>query len=156
TRPRTRVMIPLSGFTERDSVLYAWAAGRDAPADAIGFRITPSVQGGVGLQARLLAAERWMRLASDASVEHWLLEVSAWPTVFGERNQERALWGTLAWASRQPSVRGIVVHAASDYGAPVGLRATSGRVRPAGYRLASAIRGLSEAAERAAPEPTIR
>ena len=156
TRPRTRVMIPLSGFTERDSLLFAWAAGRDTPVEAIGFRITPSVRGGSGLQARLMASERWMRLASDPAVEHWLLEVSAWPTIFGERNQERALWGTLAWASRQPSVRGIVVHAAGDYGAPVGLRATSGRVRPAGYRLGSAIRGLREAAERTAPEPTIR
>jgi hypothetical protein len=149
-------MIPLSGFTTRDSLLHAWASRRDAPVEAIGFRITPSVRGGAGLDARLLAVERWISNASDRRVEHWLLEVSAWPVIFGERNQERALWGTLAWASRQPTVRGIVVHAAGDYGAPVGLRAVSGRVRPAGHRLASAVRGLSEAAERTPPEPTIR
>lgn len=156
TRPRTRVMIPLSGFSRRDSLLYAWAARPTAPVDAIGFRITPSVRGGAGLEARLLAAGRWIRRSSGRRVEHWLLEVSAWPVVFGERNQERAMWGTLAWASRQPSIRGVVVHAAGDYGAPVGLRAVSGRMRPAGHRIASAVRGLSEAAERSAPEPTIR
>jgi hypothetical protein len=156
TRPRTRVMIPLSGFTTRDSLLHAWASRNDAPVEAIGFRITPSVRGGAGLDSRLLAVERWIGPASDRRVEHWLLEVSAWPVIFGERNQERALWGTLAWASRQPTVRGIVVHAAGDYGAPVGLRAVSGRVRPAGHRLARAVRGLNEAADRTPPEPPIR
>jgi hypothetical protein len=156
TRPRTRVMLSLSGFSPRDSVLYDWARRAGSPVDAIGFRITPSLHGGAGLHARLLAAERWMGATSGRPMEHWLLEVSAWPVIFGERNQERALWGTLAWASRQPSVRGVVVHAAADYGAPVGLRAVSGRVRPAGRRLGSAVRGLREAAERTEPEPTIR
>jgi hypothetical protein len=149
-------MLPLSGFTARDSLLYAWALRPGSPIDAAGFRITPSIRGGAGLASRLLAAERWIRLSSDRSIEHWLLEVSSWPAIFGERNQERALWGTLAWASRQPSVRGVVVHAAGDYGAPVGLRAVSGRIRPAGARLGSTVRALNEAAEREAPEPTIR
>ena len=150
TRPRTRVMVPLSGFSARDSLLHEWAT-RSAAIDAIGFRITPGVRGGQGLEARLLAADRWIAQGDARRMEHWLLEVSAWPMVFGERNQERAIWGALTWASRRPSVRGVVVHAASDYGAPVGLRSVSGRVRPAGHRLASAVRGLREAVERAAP-----
>jgi hypothetical protein len=149
-------MMALSGFTPRDSLLYASASRRDSPFDAVGFRIAPSVYGGAGLTARLLAAERWIGLTSGRPAEHWILETSGWPAIFGERNQERALWGTLAWASRQPSVRGVIVHAAGDYGAPVGLRAVSGRVRPAGHRLASAVTALSEAVDRSAPEPTIR
>ena len=156
TRPRTRVMMALSGFTPRDSLLHASASRPGSPFDAVGFRISPSVYGGAGLTARLLAAERWIGLTSGRPAEHWILETSGWPAIFGERNQERALWGTLAWASRQPSVRGVIVHAAGDYGAPVGLRAVSGRVRPAGHRLASAVTALSEAVDRSAPEPTIR
>jgi hypothetical protein len=156
TRPRTRVILPLSGFSERDSLLYAGATRPDSPFDAIGFRITPSVHGGAGLTARLLTAERWIGLPRDRPISHWILETSGWPSIFGERNHERALWGTLAWASRQPSVRGVVVHAAGDYGAPVGLRTVSGRIRPAGRRMASAVSALGESAERAVPEPTIR
>lgn len=152
TRPRTRVMVPLAGFSARDSLLYEWAMS--SGLDAVGFRLTPSVRGGEGLEARLLAADRWIEHSDTRRVEHWLLEVGAWPLVFGERNQERAIWGTLTWASRRPTVRGVVVHAASDYGAPVGLRAVSGRIRPAGQRLASAVRGLREAVERNAPQPS--
>jgi hypothetical protein len=156
TRPRTLVMLPLSGFTARDSALYAWAGRTASPIDATGFRIAPSVHGGAGLAARLLAAERWMTAPKPRAMEHWILETSGWPAIFGERNQERAVWGTLAWASRQPSMHGMLVHAAGDYGAPVGLRAVSGRVRPAGRRLAGAVNALSESAERSAPEPTLR
>ncbi|HUF29928.1 MAG TPA: hypothetical protein VMM77_04620 [Gemmatimonadaceae bacterium] len=156
SRPATRVMLPLSGFSSADSTLYVWARGPASPIDAVGFRLRASVHGGAGVEARLLAAERWMRLTAGSPMEHWLLEVGAWPAVFGDHNQERAIWGALAWASRQPSVRGVVVHAAADYGAPVGLRTVSGRIRPAGVRMGAAVRAFDEAAERAEPVPAIR
>lgn len=148
TRPRTRVLAPLAGFTPRDSVMHAWATAPSAPVDGVGFRMTASPRGGVGLEARQLAAVRWMRAAGSPR-EHWVLEATGWPMVFGERNHERGLWGTLAWASRQPEMRGVIVVAASDYGAPIGLRAVSGRVRPAARRMGAAIRALEEAEERA-------
>jgi hypothetical protein len=156
TRPATRVMLPLSGFSASDSTLYAWARGPGSPIDAVGFRLEPSVHGGAGVEARLLAAERWMRLTAGSTMEHWLLEVGGWPAVFGDHNQERAIWGTLAWASRQPAVRGVLVHAAADYGEPVGLRAVNGRIRPAAVRMGAAIRAFQEAADRTAPAPAIR
>lgn len=156
TRPATRVMLPLTGFSEADSALYAWARGNDSPIDAIGFRLEPSVHGGAGVEARLLAAERWMRLTSGAQMEHWLLEVAGWPAVFGDHNQARAVWGALAWASRQPTVRGVLIHAAADYGQPVGLRAVNGRMRPAAARMGAAVRAFQEAAERESREPAIR
>ncbi|HSJ64524.1 MAG TPA: hypothetical protein VK922_11585 [Gemmatimonadaceae bacterium] len=153
TRPRTRVMLPLAGFGARDSAIHAWAARDGSPIDAVGFRMTAGPYGGAGLAARLLAAERWIGAEGSGPREHWILQASGWPAVFGERNQERALWGTLTWASRHPSVRGVIVEAAGDYGATVGLRAVSGRIRPAGRRLASAVRALGEAAERPDAEP---
>lgn len=156
TRPATRVMLPLSGFSIADSTLYAWARRTDSPIDAVGFRLVPSVHGGAGVESRLLAAERWMRLTPGSPMEHWLLEVAAWPAVFGDHNQERAVWGTLAWASRQPTLRGVLVHAAADYGQPVGLRAVSGRIRPAAVRMGAATRAFQEAAERESREPAIR
>jgi hypothetical protein len=144
-------MLPLSGFSTSDSTLYAWARSPASPIDAVGFRLEPSVHGGAGVEAHLLAAERWMRLTAGATMEHWLLEVGGWPAVFGDHNQERAIWGTLAWASRQPTVKGVLVHAAADYGEPVGLRAANGRIRPAAVRMGAAVRSFQEAADRAAP-----
>jgi len=148
-------MLGLGGFTRRDSVLYAWARRPSGSVDAVGFRFEAGIEGGALLRAELLAAERWMRLTSGRPVEHWVLEAGTWPSIFGDRNHQRAIWGALTWGSRQPLVRGVIIHAAADYGAPVGVRAVSGRVRPAGRVMERAVRALTEAAERAAPGPPI-
>ncbi len=142
-RPRTLVMAHVPAYSSRDSALYAWAADSASGIDAIGFTLIPGAGGGVSLDAQTSAAERWMAAAKSRK-EHWVLEGGGLPTIHGERSQERALWGSIAWATRHPTIKGFIVYAASDYESPVGLRARGGRVRPASRRVGLAIRLLSE------------
>ena len=69
-----------------------------------------------------------------------------YPAAHGEKSQERAIWGALAWATRRPAIKGLVVSDAGDYDAVTGLRAPGGRVRRAGWAVLRATRGLREAA----------
>ncbi|MDQ3698825.1 MAG: hypothetical protein M3373_12515 [Gemmatimonadota bacterium] len=148
-RPRTRVLAHLAGYGARDSAMYAAATGSSSALDGVGLRFFPSARGALSLDARHAAAERWMR-AHPSRKEHWVLEAGGLPMAHGERSQELAVWHAIAWATRQPTVRGVIVHQASDYDAPVGLRAASGRLRPAVSAVERAIRALGEAA---APSP---
>ena len=146
-RPRTQVAVILGRFDSRDSALYAWAAGRESPVEVLGFTLAPGFDGGLSLSARMDAAERWMRVAGDApraAKPHWVLGVRAYPLVHGERSQLAALWGTIAWATTQPQLRGLIVADAADYERISGLRATGGRLRPATGAVAAAVRLLRE------------
>lgn len=148
-RPRTQVAALLTRFDARDSTLYAWAARRDSPVEVVGFAFAPSFDGGLSLTARMAAAERWMRASTEAgraSKPHWVLRAEAYPLVHGERSQLAALWGTIAWATMQPQLRGLVVAEAADYARISGLRVTGGRLRPATEAVAMAVRLLRETA----------
>lgn len=134
-RPRTQVGVAISAFTLRDSLLYEWAVQEEAPMDVIGLSFHPSYGGGASLRARLRVSEQWMR---GAIKPHWIFASGAYPRLWGERNQEHALWGTLAWTTRQRSARGFIVEGAADYDALTGLRAPGGRLRTAVEALARA------------------
>ncbi|HEU4566070.1 MAG TPA: hypothetical protein VFS05_15525 [Gemmatimonadaceae bacterium] len=142
-RPRTRVLAAVGGFGARDSAVYAWAAQPSSGIDAIGFRIFPSARGALSLDARLDAAERWMR-GYPSPKEHWVLEAGGVPLAHGERSQALAIRRVIAWATRHPGVKGAIVYQAGDYESPVGLRATGGRLRPATATVERAVRAMGE------------
>lgn len=142
-RPRTRVALAAASFSPRDSSLYSWGA-QHAGIDLLGFSLAPSFGGGASLSARLRLAERWMRTNGK---EHWVFSARAYPRTFGERNQERAIWGILAWATSQPRVRTVIVDGAGDYESLVGLRDPGGRLRPVVVSVARAREALAETAE---------
>jgi hypothetical protein len=141
-RPRTRVGLSASAFTPRDSSLYMWGAANRG-IDLIGFSFAPSYGGGASLAARLRIAQRWIRRTTK---EQWVFSASGYPDIYGEANQSRAIWGTLAWATSQPRVRALIVNGAGDYDTLVGLRAPSGRLRPVVASIDRARRALEEAA----------
>jgi hypothetical protein len=146
-RPRTRVLASMSTFDDRDSVLAAWAASPSSGMDGIGYVLQPGFRGGVSLEARLQAADRWRavrnRLGVPAQTE-WVLLAAGYPWTQGELAQDRGIWGVLAWASARPSIGGVIVGDAGDYDTRRGLRGPGGRLRLANTSLRRAIRGLSE------------
>lgn len=142
-RPRTRIALAASTFSPRDSALYAWGA-KEAGIDILGFSLAPSFGGGASLVARMRLAERWMR---ETPKEQWILSARAAPRTFGERNQARAVWGVLAWATSQPRIRTVIVEGAGDYDALVGLRDPGGRLRPVVASVARAREVLAETTE---------
>jgi hypothetical protein len=120
----------------------------DAPLDAVGFTVHPSFRGATGVDARLRAADRWMRVADSAAGRakpHWVFAVGGYPTAHGDLSQERAVRHTLAWATARASVRGMIVTEPGDYYTSTGLRASTGRLRRVVASLARASRGLQEA-----------
>lgn len=145
-RPRTLVGVSTATFGPRDSALYAWAAARGSPIELVGLTIAPSFDGGLSLAARLGAADRWLGAtdARRAPKPHWIFHAVAYPLAHGEASQRDALWGTLAWATVHPQVRGIVFGDAADYGRVTGLRVTGGRLRPAVPYLTQGIELLRE------------
>jgi hypothetical protein len=148
---RIRVGVAASSYGGRDSALYVWAASPASPIDVVGFTIFPSFRGGFALESRTRAADRWMRATRGPLKEHWVFAAGGYPAAHGEQSQERAIWGALAWATSRPAIHGLVVSDAGDYDAITGLRAPGGRVRPAGWAVLRATRGLKEAAAATAP-----
>ncbi|HEX4935639.1 MAG TPA: hypothetical protein VFV33_20805, partial [Gemmatimonadaceae bacterium] len=142
-RPRTRVALNASSFTAADSALYAWGT-RQPGIDLLGFTLAPSFGGGASLQAKLRLAERWMRATTK---EQWVFSARGFPQTFGEGNQERGLWGVVAWATTQAKVRAVIIDGAGDYDALDGLRAPGGRLRPAATAVARAGEALAESQE---------
>jgi hypothetical protein len=140
--PRIQVGLTISSYTAPDSELYAWASAPSTELDVIGLALHPSYGGGASLATRFHVAERWMRAARKP---HWVFASGAYPRLYGERNQERALQATLAWATRQPSVRGFIVEGAGDYEMQTGLRAPGDRLRAALFRLMTTKRAMEEA-----------
>jgi hypothetical protein len=141
-RPRTQVGVAAVRFDRADSALFAWAAAPGSPVDVVGFTLAPSFGGAVALNARLRAADRWMRATPGKPV--WVFAAAGYPRAHGQRSQARAIWGTLVWASARERVKGIVVADAGDYQSLTGLRAPGGRVRPAAAVMARAIQSLRE------------
>ena len=128
--PRTRIALSIIPATAADSALYAWAASSDSPLDAVGFTLLAGTGGSTTLDAELAAAERWMR-QGGRDKEHWVFRTGGLPGGHGEEAQERAIAGVLGWAMATRGIRGAIVTHAGDYGTGRGLRAVSGRVRPA-------------------------
>ena len=152
--PNIRVGVAASSYDASDSTLYAWAASRASPVHVVGFEVAPSFSGGTGVDARLRAADRWMRAqertrvgvgAAARAKPHWVFDVHAFPAAHGDASQERAVWHTLAWATAHPDVDGVVVGESGDYARMTGLRAASGRTRRVAAALSRASRALREA-----------
>lgn len=147
---RIRVGVAAGDYSPADSTLWAWAASRRAPLDAVGFTVRPSFSGAGGVDARLRAAERWVRaaeLASDAPArpkEEWVFDVHGFPVVHGAASQEGVVWHTIAWASARPEVAGVLVAEPGDYAKMTGLRGANGALRPAMGAVRRALRGLRE------------
>jgi hypothetical protein len=140
-RPRTRVAVSISTWSLSDSALYQWI--QDSPdIDIAGWSFAPDFRGGGAVRAQMRTAARWM---SRTTKPHWVTAVRSYPLVFGESAQRDLLVGTLAWASAQPQVTAVVVDGAGDYDALTGLQDAGGRIRPATFSLAAAIRALREA-----------
>ena len=151
-RPRTRIGISASAYDGRDSTLYAWAAAEGSPVDVVGFTLFPSRTGVRTMDAATHAADRWMR-ESNSKKDHWVFAAGGFPEAHGEVSQERAVWAALAWATSRPTVKGLIVSEAGDYGTITGLRAPDGHLRRATYAVMSAMRGVKEAR---ATTPTLR
>jgi hypothetical protein len=141
----TRVMAHIGGFTASDSALYAWAASRSSPVDAVSLTLFPGTHGALDIRRAERTIDAWLVAQRDApDKEHWILEAGGYPTVHGDLSQSRALWGILAWATNHPVIRGVIAFEASDYSARLGLQTPSGRIRLAAGTLKRAIAGLGE------------
>lgn len=151
-RPRTRIGMSASSYGSRDSTLYAWAAAAGSPVDVVGFSFFPGAKGAQDLDAAMRAADRWMR-ASDTRKPHWVFNAGGFPLAHGEKSQERALWGMLAWATGHQTIKGLIVASASDYVGATGLQAPDGRRRPAANAVSRALRGLRESIGNARATP---
>ena len=130
---RTRIALSVTPGA-RDSAIYAWAASSASPLDAVGFSLLADAGGGPRLAARLRTVERWMGASGEAK-EHWVFRAGGLPLIHGDLTQDHALTGLLGWAMGRPGIRGIIVTHAGDYGSLRGLRAPSGRIRPAAATL---------------------
>ena len=140
---RMRIIAHVGGFTRRDRMLFDWAARSDTPVDIVAISLMPWYDGAESLDRDMIAADKWIAAAQSAK-DMWVLEARGFPAVHGELNQERALWGALAWATSRSAVKGYVVYQASDYESPSGLRAPGGRIRRATGAMRRAIRTLRE------------
>jgi len=149
-RPRTRVVAEIATFDDRDSVMATWATTPASGLDGIGYILQPGFRGGVTLEARLQAADRWRAVRAARpnarAGDEWVLLTAGFPWTQGEFAQDRGIWGVLAWASARPTIAGVVVGDAGDYDTRRGLRGPGGRLRLANTSLRRAIRGLNEAA----------
>ncbi|MEO8561208.1 MAG: hypothetical protein ABI601_03975 [bacterium] len=145
-----RIGVSASVYDRRDSTLYAWAAAPGSPVDVVGFSLYPSRVGIRTLDAATHAADRWMR-ESVSTKDHWVFAAGGFPEAHGEASQERAIWAALAWATSRPSIKGLLVREAGDYGSITGLRAPDGHLRRATFAVMRAMRGVRESAA-AAPQ----
>ncbi len=145
-----RIGVSASAYDRRDSTLYAWAAARGSPVDVVGFTLFPSRTGVRTLDAATHAADRWMR-ESNSPKDHWVFAAGGFPEAHGEASQERALWSALAWATSRPSIKGLIVSEAGDYGTITGLRAPDGHLRRATFAVMTAMRGIARKRSRSAP-----
>ncbi len=143
-RPRTRVGVAASAYTPRDSMLYGWASQSDV-IDITGFSFAPSYGGGASLAAQMRIAERWMK-SGGGRKEQWIFAARGYPRIFGEANQERGIWGAMAWATTQRRVKAVIIDGAGDYESLVGMRAPGGRLRPVVAVVDRARRAIEESA----------
>lgn len=146
--PRIRVAVSATSYGSRDSTLFAWASARTSPIDIVGFSLMPGFDGARSLDTHMRVAQRWMRPYAARPKPAWVFSAGGFPLAHGEKNQELALWGALAWATSQPSIKGLIVSEAGDYDALRGLRAPGGRLRSSVAALMRAQVGLKETVAR--------
>ena len=139
--PRIKVSLPISSYGDRDSVLYAWAARPGSPVDVVGFSLLAGFDGVRSMDTDMRVARRWMAQFPRPK-EHWVFASGGYPLVHGELSQQRAIWGTLAWATAQAPIKGLVVYEGGDYNTVRGIRAAGGRLRPVFNKLVEAEKGL--------------
>jgi len=144
--PSIKVAVPMSSYGTRDSTLYAWAARRGSPIDVVGFSLLAGFDGARSLDTHLRVAQRWMRQFPNPK-EHWVFATGGYPLAHGEKNQERAIWGVLSWATAETPIKGLVVYEAGDYYTVRGLRAPGGRLRSATAAILRAEKGLRSGAQ---------
>lgn len=144
--PNIRVGVSAASYGSRDSSLYAWAAARGSGIDVVGFSLMPGLDGAISLDTHMRVAQRWMRQFPERPKEHWVFAAGGYPQAHGDRSQELALWGVLAWATAQAPIRGLVVLEAADYTSIRGVRRAGGNLRPAFSAIQRAERGLAETA----------
>jgi len=145
-RPAMKVGVSASSYGARDSVLYSWAARPGSPMDVVGFSLLPGFDGATTLDTRMRIAQRWLLQNPERQKPHWVFNAGGFPAVHGEKSQELAIWGAMAWATTQTPIKGLIVGEAGDYDSERGLRAPNGRLRPAVAMLTRARAGLREAA----------
>ncbi|CAN5677276.1 hypothetical protein BH23GEM1_BH23GEM1_02030 [soil metagenome] len=145
-RPAMKVGVGMSSYGARDSVLYSWAARPGSPMDVVGFSLLPGFDGATTLDTRMRIAQRWLLQNPERQKPHWVFNAGGFPAVHGERSQQLAIWGALAWATTQSPIKGLIVGEAGDYNSERGLRAPNGRLRPAVAMIMRARGGLREAA----------
>ena len=141
---RIRVAVAASTYGTRDSTLFAWASTRGTPIDVVGFSLLPGFDGARSLETHMRVAQRWMRPFAARAKPAWVFAAGGYPVAHGEKNQELALWGALAWATTQPSIKALIVTDAGDYDAIRGLRAPGGRLRSSVAAVRRAQIGLKE------------
>jgi hypothetical protein len=144
TDRRIKVAIAISAFDARDSVIYAWATSPASSVDVIGFVLLPGLSGAPILDARMKTADRWLQRASQPPKEHWVLATGGYPAAHGESSQQLAIWGTLAWATSRGAIKGAIITDAGDYNDITGLRAATGRLRPAALAVVRAAKELRD------------
>ena len=132
--------IAASAYDARDSALYQWAAAPGSPIDVVGFTLFPTFGGAVSLDARMQIAERWMQRLSSPQKEQWIFAAGGNPAAHGEDAQANAVWGEVVWGASHAAIKGVIVADAADYETITGLRAASGRLRPAAGIVARASR----------------
>ncbi|HUQ46971.1 MAG TPA: hypothetical protein VM053_01870 [Gemmatimonadaceae bacterium] len=140
---RIKIGVSASTYGTRDSTLYAWAASQKSPVDVVGFSMMPDFTGATSLETHMRVASRWMHSVTVKPKPHWVFSAGGYPLVHGERSQELAMWGVLAWATSQPQIKGLVVDQAGDYDVLSGLRSANGRYRSAVGALIRARKGLA-------------
>jgi hypothetical protein len=123
--------IAASAYDARDSALYQWAAAPGSPIDAVGFTLFPTFGGAMSLDARMQIADRWMQRQPAAQKEQWVFAAGGNPAAHGEESQARVVWGEVVWGASHAAIKGVIVADAADYETITGLRAASGRLRPA-------------------------
>jgi hypothetical protein len=143
--PQVKVGVSASSYTGADSALYAWASAPGSPIDVVGISLFPSPYVGGGVQSDTRTADRWMA-AIPPKKEQWVFATGGYPLAYGEDSQYDAVWEVMAWATDHPSIKGLIVYEAGDYGQTRGLRAPNGRLRPVTTGVMRAIRGLRESA----------
>lgn len=141
---RVRIGVAAASFDSRDSALYAWAAGPASPVDILGFSFFPDRHGGKAIEAYYRTADRWMSVMPPAK-PHWVFAVGGVPLAHGEESQAQTMWAILTWATARPTLKGLILYEAGDYGQARGLRSPSGRLRPATFAVMRAMRALREA-----------
>lgn len=143
--PNIKVGVSMSSYGTRDSILYAWAARPGTPINTVGFSLFAGFDGARSLDTEMRVAQRWMRQFPKPK-EHWVFAAGGYPLLHGELNQQRAIWGVLAWATAEQPIKGFVVYEAGDYNTVRGLRAPSGRLRAATARILKADSALKSSA----------